>query len=302
MHITDRAAAHACLERIGYYRLSGYWYPFRQSRTVKDAPTGKMIKTVDSEFRSDTTFQQVMDLYAFDKRLRLLVLDAIERIEVALRVDIALVLGAKDPWAHRQPNYLHGNFSKKVNRVSGKTAHAEWLERIDAAYQRSKEEFVKHFKRKYQGEPPIWIAVELWDFGAVSFMLDGMQVADQLQVAKKYGLPRIELLTSWARSINHIRNVCAHHSRLWNRSPADQAAPPKPGELSVLDHVATDPNAKARIYLTVAVIQFLLKTVNPTTTWSSRLHQLVSGFPEGNGIRIAQAGFPDKWHDQPLWK
>lgn len=76
--------------------------------------TGKMQVVVEDDFRPGTTFRQVMDLYVFDKRLRLLMLDAIERIEVALRVDIALLLGVRDPWVHRDVQQLHGNFSKKI--------------------------------------------------------------------------------------------------------------------------------------------------------------------------------------------
>jgi abortive infection bacteriophage resistance protein len=228
------------------------------------------------------------------------VLDAIERVEVAFRVDIALLLGAKDAWAHRDPSYLHGNFSR-INPQTGQTGHREWLDRIDASFARSKDEFVKHFKRKYLGNPPIWIAIELWDFGTLSVMLNAMQRADQIHLAGKYGLPRPELLTSWARNINNIRNICAHHSRLWNRSPADQAAPPKIGEIPILDHAANDLNARSRIYLTLAVLQFFLLTINPTTSWRDRLKAHLSMFPGGNGIELSQSGFPTGWELQPLW-
>jgi abortive infection bacteriophage resistance protein len=299
MDISDPVTAGACLERIGYYRLSGYWYPFRK-RTPQVDPTGRSHLVVESDFRPGTTFDQVMDLYVFDKRLRLLVLDAIERVEVALRVDIALVLGQRSPWAHRDPVQLHGQFSKKRNS-RGRTGQDEWLERVDEGYRRSKEEFVKHYRRKYAGHPPIWIAIELWDFGTLSFILDGMQISDQKELANKYAVPRSELLPSWARSINHVRNICAHHCRLWNRSPADLAAPPRLGEIADLDHLVSDSNAKARLYLTIATIQFLLKTVSPGTSWHLRLKDLIPTFPEGNGVRIAQAGFPDGWDKQHLW-
>jgi abortive infection bacteriophage resistance protein len=298
MEITDSPAASACLERIGYYRLSGYWYPFRRISFVNDPSTKRIV---DNDFRPGTTFQQVMELYTFDKRLRLLMLDAIERVEVAFRVDTALLLGAKDAWAHRNPDHLHGNFAIRIDPATGRTRHQEWLDRVDAGYRKSNEEFVKHYRNKYQGNPPIWIAIELWDFGTLSFILAGMQFSDQLELARKHGLPRTELLTSWARSINHVRNICAHHSRLWNRSPADQASPPKVGEISALDHIATDANAQARIYLTVAALQFLLKTINPTTTWRDRLKSHLNSFPKGNGVDISQAGFPKGWEAQDLW-
>lgn len=301
MEISDLDAAAACLERIGYYRLSGYWFPFRRSSVYNDSQTGRLRLQVEDQFRPGTTFLQVMDLYAFDKRLRLILLDAIERVEVALRVDIALLLGAKSPWAHRDPNNLHGKFAKRIDLQTGKPRHSKWLERIDEGFAKSKEEFVKHFKAKYQGDPPIWIAIELWDFGTLSVIIEGLQKADQDQLSAKYGLPRSELLATLTRNINNIRNICAHHSRLWNRSPADQAAPPRVGEVPLLDHVATDTNAQARIYSTIAALQFLLKTINPTTTWGVRLKTLIETFPNVGGVAIVQAGFPNNWASQQLW-
>jgi abortive infection bacteriophage resistance protein len=313
MEITDIAAASNCLGRIGYYRLSGYWYPFRKSHlstnpltgeTLLHPATGKPQVIVEDDFRLGTTFQKVMDLYVFDKRLRLLFLDAIERVEVALRVDIALLIGARDPWAHRDPNQLHGKFSKRViDRRTGKTEYQKWLERLDATFQRSTEEFVKHFKRKYRGEqPPIWIAIELWDFGMLSVFLSGLKITDQERLASKYGLPRADMLTSWVRNINNVRNICAHHSRLWNRSPADQISPPKVGEIADLDHLAADSAGRSRIYATAAVLQFFLRTLNPTSSWGSRLKSQWPSLPGSPLLNPSQAGFPDGLEALQLWR
>jgi abortive infection bacteriophage resistance protein len=312
MEITDVAAAAACLGRIGYYRLSGYWYSARRShiathpltRAILPHPiSGKPQIIVQDEFRSGTTFQQVMDLYVFDKRLRLLFLDAIERVEVALRVDIALLIGARGAWAHRDPAQLHGNFTKKINPLHGETDYKKWLERLDQTFDRSKDEFVKHFKRKYPGDqPPIWIAIELWDFGMLSVFLGGMQMDDREALAKKYGLPRPALLASWARNLNNVRNMCAHHGRLWNRSPADQATPPKRGEIPMLDHLAADKVAQSRIYATAAALQFLLRTINPTSTWGKRLEKHLASFPYSAVSQLGQAGFSDNWSSLQLWQ
>jgi abortive infection bacteriophage resistance protein len=260
-----------------------------------------MQTIVEDGFRPGTSFQRVMELYVFDKRLRLLLLDAIERVEVALRVDIALLIGARDPWAHRDPTQVHGRFLK-VDPRTGKSDHEKWLEKLDQLFERSREEFVKHFKRKYAGDkPPIWIAIELWDFGMLSVFLSGMKFADQVQLAAKYSLPRAELLTSAVRNLNHIRNICAHHSRLWNRSPADQIAPTKPGEIADLDHVAADLNAQSRIYSTSATLQFLLKTIHPGSSWGARLKDHCASFPVSPEIALSQGGFPVGWENLALW-
>jgi len=262
---------------------------------------GRPQLVVGDDFRAGTTFQTVMDLYVFDKRLRLLFLDAIERVEVALRVDIALLIGKHDPWAHRDSHQLHGRFLK-IDAWSGKSEHAKWLEKLDQSFDRSREEFVKHFKRKYAGDkPPIWIAIELWDFGMLSVFLSGMKFADQAQLAAKYGLPRAELLTSAVRNMNNIRNICAHHSRLWNRSPADQIAPTRVGEIADLDHLATNISAQSRIYATAATLQFLLKTIHPGSSWGARLRSHCADFPASPEIAITQGGFPAGWKKMALW-
>jgi abortive infection bacteriophage resistance protein len=300
MQVTDEPRALQYLERIGYYRLSGYWYPFRQSQLISGT-RGKPVPQILDQFRPGTEFRQVVELYVFDKRLRLLLLDAIERIEVALRVDIALLLGARDPWAHRNPKELHGQFSAKVNSRTGRTEHGAWLTRLNENERRSKEDFIKHFRAKYSSDLPIWIAIELWDFGMLSVFLNGMKIADQDVIATKYGIPRRELLTSWMRAINHVRNICAHHNRLWNRSPSDQPKPPRVGEIPLLDHLANDSHAQVRLYAVAAVIQFLLRRINPTTSWADRLHQHFASFPRAPGIAAGQSGFPDFWETLPLW-
>ncbi len=308
MEVTDLKAASACLERIGYYRLSGYWYPFRESALLTDGTgtpllhpsTKKRQYGVKNNFRVGTTFSAVMDLYVFDKRLRMIFLDAIERIEVGLRVDIALLLGARGALVHRDPSQLHGNFTR-VN-ANGQSDHLRWLDNLDQKFRRSKEEFVKHFKNKYPNQaPPVWIAIELWDFGLLSIFLGGLKHGDRVHLAGKYLIPRENLLTSWVRNINNVRNICAHHSRLWNRSPADQISPPKQGEIALLDHLASDSVAQSRVYATAAVMQFFLRTINPSSQWSTRLKQHMRNLPSAAPIGLSQLGFPVNWETLPLW-
>jgi abortive infection bacteriophage resistance protein len=268
MVISDRAKARRYLQRIGYYRLSGYWFPFRQSTTTTDT-AGKSITTVGDDFVPGTEFARVVDLYVFDKKLRLLMLDAIERVEVALRVDIALRLGQRDPWAHLDPAQLHGNFATRTNPRTGRTNHAEWRDRLTQLLARSDEDFVQRFRAKYSSPPPIWIAIEVWDFGMLSHLLAGLTHADQAAIATTYAIPRPELLTSWVRAVNFVRNVCAHHSRLWNRSLIDQPKPPRTGEIPLLDHLAADRHLQSRLYFVAAVLRFFLTKVNPSSHWHS---------------------------------
>jgi len=308
MLISDDVKAAACLEKIGYYRLSGYWHLFRQTRIDFDHHNRPTVISLD-KFKPGTEFQHAHDLYVFDKRLRLLFLDAIERVEIGLRVDVAFVLGAHSPWAHRDSQYLRHNFAvQKTPPDRIQTQHDKWLEKQDKLAAGASDDFVKHFRSKYQDPYPIWIAIELWDFGLLSILYEGMQFKDQEVISKKYGIPRSNLTASWTRSINHVRNICAHHGRLWNRSLVDQPKLTKVGEISLLDHIASDianpsnPLSAGRIYAVAAILQFLLRRINPSTSWAERLKNHVSAFPAVPGASSLQMGFPPEWLSLPLWQ
>lgn len=140
MEVGDRTLAEAALKRIGYYHLSEYWHPMRESRVDKD-DRGKPSTTVLDTFKPGSRFADAFDLYVFDKRLRLLMLDAIERVEVALRVDCAHHLGARDPYIHRDWRALDPQFIEKD--------HATWLARIDDAAAKSREDSSMLFVRSF---------------------------------------------------------------------------------------------------------------------------------------------------------
>lgn len=176
MFISDQLKAETCLHRIGYYRLSGYAYPFRHREITRNFDGGT-TEHIHEHFRPGTEFAHIMALYVFDKKLRLLLLDAIERVEVGLRVEIALLLGLRDPFTHLDPRNFNRHFSTP-NKLGGQTPHAIFLEKLDAAFQRSREEFAEHFKNKYESKLPIWMSIELWDFGTLSAILSGMQASD----------------------------------------------------------------------------------------------------------------------------
>ncbi len=289
MIITDVEKAKSCLQRVGYYRLSAYWYPFRESEQDEG---GKVI--VNDDFKTGINFQTVFELYVFDKGLRMIILDALERIEIALRTDIALLLGKHDIRAHRNPDLLHGHFSKKNQKGKNTTLHAEWLSRLDDKFKKSREDFVAHFKRKYSGDHlPIWMATELFDFGLLSFLYDGLKHKDKDEIAENYGIPSGEMLASWLRCLGDVRNICAHHSRLWNRTLVNQPSLPKADEIKGFNYIGNN----TRLYAGLVIIKFLLKTVNPSTTWWARLVQHIDTFPTDQYISLKNAGFPENWEN-----
>ncbi|BAZ19458.1 hypothetical protein NIES4073_03280 (plasmid) [Kalymmatonema gypsitolerans NIES-4073] len=281
--VTDESQALDHLKQINYYRLSAYWYPFRATAHSQ----------VQDNFKPDTHFQTIIDLYLFDKKLRLLMLDALESIEIALRTAVALQLGQHDPWAYRNPKYLDGKFVKR-------NAHMKWLQQFDDKAKKSKEPFAEHFRSKYPSEDfPLWMGVELLDFGALSCLLNGMRYSDQRPIAYQYGIPRPELLTSWVWTLCFVRNVCAHHARLWNRSLVAQPKQPRSGEIQVLDHL--DRNAYTRFYAASAICRFMLTTIMPTSNWSDQLKAHISTFPQNSHVSFSASGFPHTWENESLW-
>lgn len=145
LEVSDDALGISYLGRIGYYRLSAYLYPMRAPLFSQDATTQKIKVTRQDQFIPGTKFDDALEMYVFDKRLRLLLLDAIERIEVTFRVDISYVLGSKDTFAHTNPCILHGNFTKK-KKSNGLTAHQEWLAKYEKVLKRSKEDLLSIIK------------------------------------------------------------------------------------------------------------------------------------------------------------
>ncbi|MEM8749937.1 MAG: Abi family protein [Pseudomonadota bacterium] len=297
MTIADTAKCEEYLQRIGYYRLSAYWFPFRQLGQRDDG-----THFLQDQFKQNTTFKNATDLYAFDKTLRLIVLDAIERIEISVRTEFALAIGSIDQLAHRDP----GNFRRRFSQFRPprtQSPYQEWLFKLDRKAKNSREEFAEHFRTKYCGEfMPVWIAVELLDFSPLSIALSHFKHSEQQRVSQSYGNISFRLIQSWIRSLCNVRNICAHHSRLWNKPLINQPAIPRAGEAPDLDHLANAPDTNKRIYAALAIMQTLLKEINPRTKWADRLKEHVAIFPSNApNINLRDAGFPDDWDQLPLW-
>jgi abortive infection bacteriophage resistance protein len=308
LFVKDREKALDCLERIGYYRLSGYWFAFRE-RSGKlvlldeqgRKPKKLKVETIALEpFKPGATFQNAVDLYIFDKQLRLLCMDALERIEIALRVDMSHTLGKLDPFAYLNPTLFHKDFSKKLDRDSGLPRHHEWLGKHAQLIGRSKEEFVRHNKSKYGLPLAIWVACEVWDFGTMSTLFGGMREAEQDAIASQYGVGNGRIFATWLRSLNYLRNVCAHHSRLWNRNIVEQPRLPPASETPWVAPFETSDHARARCFLLLRLTCHLLRAINPNSSWPDRMKNHLLAFPELEhlGLNLAGMGAPAAWAAQ----
>lgn len=298
LNVTNDDLALGCLQRLGYYRLSGYWYPCR--KLIVNPKLSKPQRA--DEFMFGAKFQDAIELYVFDKKLRLLILDAVERIEVAIRAEIAYLLGKEDPFAYTNSSLLHGNFTKKIDSKTGKTKHQEWLFKHEQLINRSKEDFTEHYKYKYGLPLPIWIAIELWDFGLLSTFYKGMTVKDKSGIAKKYNITDWQVMESWLRSLNYVRNVVAHHNRLWNRNLIDQPKLAKKGEMPMFNPFINNVHVISRIYIILCILAHFMQCIYPRSTWKKRIVDLIEAFPKTNFVDIQDMGFPKDWQQNLFWK
>lgn len=274
MAIPDRARARHYLAHLNYYRLGAYWLPFEADH---DTHT----------FKPGTNFESVLGLYVFDRELRLLVMDAIERFEVSIRTQWAYHLAH----AHGPHAYL----DSEVFLDRGK--YARCLSSLQDELDRSDEVFIAHYRKTYSDppHPPLWVVVEVMSLGQLSKWYANLKYRrDRNKVAEMYGMGET-IVVSFLHHLTIVRNICAHHSRLWNRQFGFQAKMPRhPAHLSA----SLNPTQPKRLYNTLVILEYLMNQISPDHRWKARLIKLFEGHP---GAMPALMGFPDDWRRRPVW-
>jgi abortive infection bacteriophage resistance protein len=168
--------------------------------------------------------------------------------------------------------------------------HHEWLGKHAQLIGRSKEEFVKHNRTKYGLPLAIWIACEVWNFGTLSTLFNGMREAEQDKISAQYGVSNGRVFATWLRSLNYLRNLCAHHSRLWNRNIVDQPKLPSSKEVAWVSSFEVDTHARARCFLLLKITRHLLGVVNPRSSWPARMRAHLQAFPDLNHLSLNLVG------------
>ena len=273
LQIADEDRAEHYLRHLNYYRLSGYWLPFEQDHATH-------------RFKQGTSFEDVLNLYVFDRELRLLLLDAIERIEISVRANWAYVLACNyGPHAYLDAEHAHR-----------KNWHQTNLSKLTSEIDRSDELFIKHYQETYTEPqlPPTWSVTEVMSLGALSHWLTNLKPSDRADIAAVYGINEF-VLKSFMRHLTYVRNLCAHHSRVWNRSlTVTTAIPRKPKALAA----SCNANQDRRIYNTLAICQYLMQIISPNSTWAERLIALV----HEHDIDTKFMGFPMNWAELEIWQ
>lgn len=278
--------AYRWLTTVGYYRLSAYWLPYELPPEAG--------RTRSKRFRPGVRFEDIVDIYTFDRKLRLLVTEAIERIEIAVR----------SRWTNRLAlkHGAHPHMNPEIF-VSG-WSHARMMASLTDRTQESREVFIEHYRTKYEAPylPPLWAVTELMTFGELSKWVEATNDASlRGAVAKDIGLPTQETLNGTLQLLSYTRNICAHHGRLWNRRTVKRAPNIKRFRHSLAwDEGATEGQSQLsnRLYNVLTLLLLLMRHQAPDTTFPERLRNLI----ETRNVEQQKAmGFPDDWKSRPAW-
>ncbi|WP_316746879.1 Abi family protein [Pedobacter gandavensis] len=277
--ITGEDANHF-LSHISYYRLAGYWWPMQKEPKE------------DHSFKENSKFSDVIALYNFDRELRIVIFDAIEKIEISLRTKLIYHLSHElGPW-----------WFQNLDIYQNVTEAEKTLLVIETELKRSKDVFIKEHIKKHSDDPrlpPSWKTLELTSFGTLSKIYGNLKnnIVSKARIAKELGVVNHTFLPSWLQSIAQIRNYCAHHSRLWNKNlPGRPRLLPNPPNAWIND-VPVERELHM-LYIHLCCIKYLLNIVQPKNDLTTQLTALLGKYPNVDPNAL---GLKINWTKEPLW-
>ena len=276
LDIHDESEALRKLGVVSYFRIAAYLRPMEDDKETH-------------HFKLGSTLENAFALYEFDTKLRQLIFAAIQEIEIALRAKVI-----------QHFSLAYGPFwFMDVNLSANEGLFAQNLSAIDRELERSREDFIKaHFKKYIKPAfPPAWKTLELASLGTLSKLYYNFSDKKvKKAIAREFNLPNHEILESWMRSIASLRNCCAHHARIWNRSLS--ATPQMTGKIrgNWINHTDIDSN---RLYAVLCCTAYWMESINGKSHFVSGLKNLIAKYPM---VDVAAMGFPVGWENEPLWK
>ncbi|MGK0464234.1 MAG: abortive infection bacteriophage resistance protein [Lentimonas sp.] len=271
--VNDEDAALHILKHHSYYRFSAYRFPFQDA--------------ID-RFRTGTTFADLWALYCFDRIMRQLVSEACKAVELSIRARWAYCLSEK-----------YGSQAYEVQTVfRNLQRHTQLLARLDKELNRSDEVFVTHYRNNHgMQRPPIWGACELMSFGLLSRFFENIsRTSDKKGIAQTYDLS-VDGLKSFLEHSVYLRNLCAHHSRIWNRRFTITVSLPQSRPFKIISSL--HPPEGRRIYNLLVLLGHMLSMVEPKSDWKQRLRVHLETL---NGPSHTEMGFPADWRERDFWK
>jgi len=266
------------LSNISYYRLKGYWWEMQDDK-------------INHHFAPDSYFEDVIDLYNFDRHFRLIVFNAVERIEIALRTKLIyhLSLSYGSDW------YLNPSIFQDPKRFTS------FLGKINMDMSNSSEEFiVTHFEKHPNEMPESWKALEVLTLGTLSKLYSNLkhQLPEKNKIATEFGLNNQKYLVSWLLTITVLRNIIAHHSRLWNRVIINKYDWPPTSPNPILSYIPNN-HQRRKIFPILSAIIYMNNEISPRHHIKQELLLLFAQFPN---VQLSKMGFPSNWQNEPLWK
>lgn len=267
------------LSNISYYRLSSYFYNFWEDKT-------------NHNFYKNITFEEVVNTYNFDKELRAICFKAIETIEISIRTKLSLFLS---------PKYGAYWFCNE-NIVHDKISFSKITSEINDLSKQKNEQFIKEHFSKYSDEYlPSWKLLEITSFGLLSRMYGNIKnsAGEKKAIAKSLAVPNHIFLVSWLKSISAIRNICAHHSRLWDKTLSTPVAIP--------DKIINAPWISAKmavsvknnkLFIALCCIRYLLNNIQPNNQFAEDISRIIKKYPN---IDLEKMNFPQDWQKESLW-
>lgn len=274
LQIPEELKAARYLRNISYYRLSGYMYPF-------------LVDTKQHLYKAGTVFEDVLSLYRFDRELRLLVFSAIEKIEVALRSQIIyrFSVSSQDAFWYTKASY----FADPVK-------HAEFLKNLPIYVNRSNDVFINHFYNTYSDNlPPAWISFEILPMGQISILYSITAKSPPRKAVADYFGIKETVLINWLHTLVYVRNICAHHTRLWNK---DLRIPVKLPKKAANKWLAAQNLTDRKVYIILAIIVYLLDTITPHHAFRQKVKNLLMKYQDTD---LGAMGFPQNWYSDPFW-
>lgn len=277
--IDDEDLAFHYLSHVSYYRLGEYWYSLQSDKE-------------NHVFKPRSVFSDVIFLYEFDRELRMLLFDVIERIEISLRTKLIYHL------SHEYGPWWFQNFELFTDNL----ALVKTLANIEEEISRTKEKYIKdHFKKHKDDQrfPPAWKTLEQTSFGSLSKLYGNLKnnITSKDVIAQELGAVNHTYLPSWLQSIAQIRNYCAHHSRLWNKNlPGSPKLLPKPPFDWVID--VPKQHEFQHLYIHLCLMKYLINIIYPANDFTARLSALLEKYPSVDPNAL---GMKDNWNYEKLW-
>ena len=276
--IANDSYARTKLQHINYYRLSAYFPPFQHRQDSKDK----------DRFLEGTDFEEVIKLYYFDTELRKIIFEAIEVIEIYLRTQIS--------YYHAESFGAFGYLDIRNLRENKQAEFDLLYQDIVKEKDRSREAFIKHFKQKYQtSDLPIWSVTEIISFGSLSRLFMLLEEREQNRVTASMGNINKIVFFKWFKALASVRNSCAHHSRLWNKTLGVSFEVPRNNT-----KFTSLQSSKNKVFFALSVIEYILSCIGESEVeFKAKVLQLLSKYPS---IDKNAMGFPKNWQELEIWR